>query len=104
MPEPITIAFILGKWLTAHTAAAHVAVGGAAAGSGHIGAILFAGVAAGTTLYAICLCLIKLVEARIFSGRDAKGFKEKAEVSSEPVKKEMLRDAQALLGKYGINA
>lgn len=111
MPEPFTLfALGVGKLIAAHSAhaaAAHAAVGSAAAGttaagSGHIAAILFAGVAAGTTLYAICVCLKKLVEAKIFSQRQATQYKEKAEKASEPVREEMYRDAKALCDKYNL--
>lgn len=112
MPEPFTLALLcIGKLVAGHTVhatAANAAIGGAAAGgattagSAHIAALLFAGVAVGTTLYAICVCLEKLVKAGVFSQKQAEAYKKQAKNSSEATKKEMLRDAKALCEKYGL--
>jgi hypothetical protein len=111
MPEPISLILLaLGKVAathSAHAAVAHTVVGGTVAGtttagSAHMVALLFAGVAVGTTVYAICVCLKKLVEAGIFSQSQAKAYKEKAMTSSETTRKEMLHDAEALCEKYGL--
>jgi hypothetical protein len=110
MPEPFTLTILgLGKLFamhSAHAAATHAVVGSTAAGvttagSTHIAAVLFTGVAIGTTVYAICLCLEKLVKHGVFSEKQAKAYKEKAMASDEPTRKEMLRDAQNLCDKYG---
>ena len=111
MPEPFTLLALgcakLAGMHAAHLAAAQTAAsvtGGAAAGatSAHIAAYLIAGVAAGTVLYAICNCLKRLVEAGIFSKRQAEAYKSKAESSDEKIQKEMLRDAEALCEKWAV--
>jgi hypothetical protein len=101
MPEPLTVIALVAKWIAAHTATTAVA-GATTAASGHIGAILFAGVVGGTTLFAICVCLVKLVEAGLFSQRQAEAYKERARNSNEAIKKEMYEDAKGLCEKYGL--
>lgn len=103
MPEPFTaIAFGIAKLVAAHTASTTAVASATTAGSTHIGAILFAGVAGGTTLFAICVCLKKLVERGVFSQRQAEAYKEKARNSNEAIKKEMYEDAKGLCEKYGL--
>jgi len=104
MPEPFTAAFAFGmaKLTAAHTASTAAVAGATTAGSGHIGAILFAGVAGGTMLFAICVCLKKLVEAGVFSRKQAEAYKEKARNSNEAIQKEMYEDAKGLCEKYGL--
>ena len=111
MPEPISLMLLgLGKLAAGHATHAAVtnavvsgaATGATTAGTAHVAAVLFAGVAVGTTLYAICVCLKKLVQAGIFSEKQAKSYKETASTASESKRKEMLRDAQALCEKYDL--
>ena len=115
MPEPISFFLGLGaaKLAAAHTAhavTAHAVVAGTTAGgtasgvsAGHVAAWAFAGVAAGTTLYVICRCLKALVEAGIFSEKQAKSFKKKAQRADEKTQKQMKKDAIAMCEKYGVS-
>jgi hypothetical protein len=108
MPEPITalLALGIGKLFTvhaAHAAVAHTVVAGtASAGHAHAAAYLVAGVAAGSTLFAIGICLNKLVNAGAMTERDAKSMMEKAKTMPEEDRKEMHRDVKGLCNKWGL--
>lgn len=107
MPEPFTLmALGIGKLIAGHAthaAVAHTAVAATAtAGHGHLAAYLLAGVAAGTTLFAIGVCLNKLVNAGAMSEQQAKSMMEKAKTLPEADRKEMHRDVQGLCNKWGV--
>ena len=110
MPEPISLLLLAGAKIAsihaAHAAAAQTAgtvIGGAAAGAGssHLAALLLVGVAAGSVLYAICKCLERLVEAGVFSQKQAEAYKARASSSDEKTQKLMLQDAEDLCRKWG---
>ena len=82
--------------------AAHAVHAASVVTAAQVATSLFAGVAVGTMLYALCRRLQSLVEAGILSQEQAEAFKSKASSADEKTKKEMLSDANNLCEKYGI--
>lgn len=103
MPEPFTVAAIIGAKLcaahAAHAAGATLAVGAHAAGS-HLGSALLVGVIAGTTLAAIGLSLSKLVEGRVMTPDKAKEYMARAKTMPEEKQKDLKRDLEDMEKKY----